>query len=222
MSDVKFRYEIHPRVPMRNVLDKAIIKPTVVELTMGQVRECLKYGPVYRRFNADHIERVTAFTINALHQEKFDPEALNNTLSKTEEVKHSKIRFNEEKKVKTPVIEEKVVEEASIEKVAPEVVEQVETPEVITEEKEAEAIEEEMVGEEAQVEVPAEGTSVEKKVEEVKKEELPEAPEEEVIEEEKTPESSEKENVTEVTEEKENSSQQSKSDYYTGKKKRHH
>lgn len=206
MSDAKFRYEIHPRIPMRNVLDRAIIKPTTVELTLDQVKECLKYGPVYRRFNADHIEKVTLFTINALHQEKFDAEAIaagnKPTAEKKEEPKKVIIKFREEPKP-APVVEEKKEEPAK---------------EEIKEEAPVEKVKEEVPAVEEKVEEVA---PVEEKIEEKVEETAPEAPAEVSVEEEKVVESSMEENVAEVTEEEDDDVEAPKANN-GGKKKKHH
>ena len=216
MSEAKFRYEIHPRIPMRNVLDKAIIKPTTVELTLDQVKECLKYGPVYRRFNADHIEKVTLFTIDALHQEKFDPEAVANSKVAKEPPAPKKvtIKFKEEPKPQ-PITEEKkeesasAVEESKAEE--PTVEEVKEEAPVVEEVKEAEPIEEKA----------EEVAPTEEKVEEKVEDTAPEAPSEAPVEEEKVVESSEEENVTEVTDEEEDDVEAPKANN-GGKKKKHH
>lgn len=203
MSEAKYRYEIHPRIPMRNVLDKAIIKPTTVELTLDQVKECLKYGPVYRRFNADHIEKVTLFNIDALHAEKYDSSAIKNEVAK-EEPKKPSIKFKEEPK---PIVEEKVDEK-------------VEEPASVIEDKVEEVKEEASVEESAPEEVKEVPT--EEKVDEKVEETVSEAPVEEAVEEEKVAESSEEENVTEVTEEEDDDVKAPISNNYGGKKKKHH
>ena len=208
MSEPKFRYEIHPRIPMRNVLDKAIIKPTTVELTIEQVKECLKYGPVYRRFNADHIEKVTLATLDKLHTAKFGavvPE-------KKEEPKV------EEVKEEAPVVDEKVEEPAPVEEKVEE------TP--VAEEKVEEVVVETPVVEEPKVdevkeEAPVVEEKVEEKVEEVKEETVPEAPVEDTTEEEKSVESSEDENVTEVTEDDSDDVEAPQSSSI-GRKRKHH
>ena len=48
--DRKFKYEVHPRIPIRTLLPKqAIIRPTQLDLTNDELM--LKHGPVYRIFD---------------------------------------------------------------------------------------------------------------------------------------------------------------------------
>ena len=69
----KFTYEVRPQIPIRNVFfGKVLVRPTVIDLNKEEVRECLKFGPVYRRFDGLHTERVNINNIDELHRQFFD------------------------------------------------------------------------------------------------------------------------------------------------------
>ena len=230
MSETKYRYEIHPRIPIRKLFNKVIAKDTTMELTIEEVRECLKFGPVYRRFDAANVIRVTVDNIEDLHREFFKKPAVPVAPKPVEAAPAV-----EEKKVEeavapvveeTPVVEEKVEESAPVEETAvveDHVDEKTEEAPVVTEEPVAEPVVEEQaeVTESPVVEDPA-TEAVEVVAEEAPVEEtVPEAPVEEPVEEEKTPESSEDEIPAEQSEEVKEKVEEPKP-YQTGKKKKHH
>ena len=67
-SIVKYSYEVHPKIPIKNVIPKeAIYRIKVLDLTKDQVLECLKCGNVYRIFDRDTLIQVTIYNIDTLH-----------------------------------------------------------------------------------------------------------------------------------------------------------
>ena len=67
-SMVKYSYEVHPKIPIKNVIpNEAIYRIKVLDLTKDQVLECLKCGNVYRIFDRDTLIQVTIYNIDTLH-----------------------------------------------------------------------------------------------------------------------------------------------------------
>lgn len=68
--DERYMYTVVPRSPIRNLIKgKAIIKATNLQLSKDEVKECLKYGAVYRKFYCEsNSERVTPSNLDRLHR----------------------------------------------------------------------------------------------------------------------------------------------------------
>ena len=68
----EFLYTVYPRTILRNVpYIGFIMKPGSFKLTKEAVLVCLKGAAVYRKFSADHAERVTILNLDRLHNETF-------------------------------------------------------------------------------------------------------------------------------------------------------
>lgn len=76
MEETRYIYSINPKKIIKFLCGKPIV-PAIrnsrsLSLTKEEVRECLKYGTVYRRFaNESRNERVTTRNIDRLHNAKF-------------------------------------------------------------------------------------------------------------------------------------------------------
>ena len=130
--DVRYLYSVNPKKPIRTIKGVPVLRtPKSLQLTKEDVRECLKYGSVYRRFaNENRIERVTINTVDRFHNAKF----------MTEEDYEAFLKANIDSKTGTVINTQEVVEE-SVEEVA--VVEE----ELMIEEVEETSVEEESVEE---------------------------------------------------------------------------
>ena len=65
-------YTVYPRTILRNVPNIGfIMKPGSFKLTKEAVLVCLKGATVYRKFSADHAEKVTILNLDRLHNETF-------------------------------------------------------------------------------------------------------------------------------------------------------
>lgn len=174
----KYSYEVHPRIPIKNVIPgKGIFRPTVLDLTKDEVVKCLKCGPVFRNFARGNQVQVTLYNIDELHVAHY--------------VAPSKKVIDPSKKTNVSGI---IVPKKEF------------VPHIIAPAKkeESEAPEEEKVEEAPIVEKPVEDVHetydiqlAEEKVEEA----VPEAPVEEVVEVVEELEASEEEKVEEVTDE---------------------
>ena len=70
--DKALLYSIHPKKVIKELPTLPIRSPRSLYLTKDQVRICLKYGSVYRRFaNEQRNEKVNILNIDRLHHEKF-------------------------------------------------------------------------------------------------------------------------------------------------------
>ena len=69
--DEKFKYQVNPRIAIKGLTPKPILRATDIELTKDEVKECLKHGPVYRKFDGSHVVRVTLNDVDRLHQKNF-------------------------------------------------------------------------------------------------------------------------------------------------------
>lgn len=77
----RFLYMVVPRRPIKGIIKgKAILKPTNVQLTKNEVRECLKSGSVYRRFSSSKLERVVVSSVDRFHRSEFISEEAYNKL----------------------------------------------------------------------------------------------------------------------------------------------
>lgn len=189
MLEAKYSYQVRPRMPIRGVGDKAILKTTNLDLTKEDVINCLRCGPVFRRFSDDDFHRVMRDTIDKFHVSKAE-------FYKTHK-KDNKM-FPTMGSIKIPAASiqstEKTVHQVAKEEVEIKV-------EDITSEPIVEEVKEE-VSESVQevVSEAVEETQKEVKEEETSKEEVPETPEQEASEEEKSSESNEEEKVENSTE----------------------
>lgn len=179
----KYSYEVHPRIPIKNVIPgKGIFRPTVLDLTKDEVVKCLKCGPVFRNFARGNQVQVTLYNIDELHvahyvapsKKVIDPSKKTNVsgiiVPKKEFVPHIIAPAKKEEPVKEQVEEAPIVEEP-IEDVH-------ETYDIqLAEEKVEEAVPEAPVEEAVEV-VEEPEASEEEKVEEVTDEEVEESVEE--------------------------------------------
>ena len=71
--EVRFLYSVNPKKPIKTIKTIPVLRaPKSLQLTKEEVRECLKYGSVYRRFaNEGRNERVTINNVDRLHNAKF-------------------------------------------------------------------------------------------------------------------------------------------------------
>ena len=213
--DTKFTYEIRPRIPVRNLIPgKMINRPTVVQLDKEGVKEALRHGPVFRRFDAVHTERVTIANLDEMHRATFESKSI---IVPAEEipvpVAAPAMPEPEEIKEEVEEVVKETVEESTEEEVVEEDSEEVET--------ETEEVVEEVI-EEATEEVK---DAVEEAPETVGFNDLfasndSEVPSDEAVESEETVESSEEENVIEESEE--TSEDAESEDKYNGSKREHH
>ena len=221
----KFTYEVRPRIPVRNLIPgKMINRPTVVQLDKDGVKEALRHGPVFRRFDAVHIERVTLGNLDEMHRASFEYKPV---IVPVEEIPApvAAPAMPEPEEIKKEAVEEAPIEEAPADKVVEETVGE--------------------IAEEAVEEAPVEKAIVEEVAEEAVDEDLPptepteeatatvgfddllasadvEAPSDDAVETEETVESSEEENVTEESEEASEEAQAEEKPQYNGNKRKHH
>ena len=69
----KYLYTVNPRMPIRNVIPGQLItRESNLSLDLEQVKACLKFGPVYRKFaNANQTIQVTLENCERLHQRDY-------------------------------------------------------------------------------------------------------------------------------------------------------
>ena len=65
----KYLYMVNPRIPLR-LCGEVIRKAKNLELDKEEVKYALKHGPVYRKFDAQTMERVTLQNLDEMHVEK--------------------------------------------------------------------------------------------------------------------------------------------------------
>ena len=159
-----FLYSVCPKKVIKELPTTIPIRsPKSLYLTKEQVKICLKYGSVYRRFaNEQRNERVTIMNIDRLHNEKFMTEEQYKEYEQSlkdgqrgsvivgepkvedpvPEVKEDKVEVKVEEKVETVVTEDPVVEEEKVEDdgiIRP--TEESETPESIASEEVVDKVE---------------------------------------------------------------------------------
>lgn len=174
-----YLYTVNPRIPIRNVVPRLLItREANVILTLEQVKECLKHGPVYRKFDNTSIQ-VTLDNCERLHQRDYEEYIdADSTFIPKEEKPTEKDAVD--KKIED-LVPEIPAEEPDIPKAVfvPPSIEEIEPPVEVAPEEATHVVEnteapvEETPAEEAKAEeVPVENTdSVEVPVEEVKEEE---------------------------------------------------
>lgn len=146
--DVRYLYSVNPKKPIRTIKGVPVLRtPKSLQLTKEDVKECLKYGSVYRRFaNENRIERVTINSVDRLHNAKF----------MTEEEYEAFLQANIDSKTGTVIntqvteeaVEEKVINpEPVIEEPVVEVEEETEESLVIEDEVYDETVSEDVIGE---------------------------------------------------------------------------
>ena len=92
----KYTYEVRPKVPMRNFIPgKMINRPTVLQLDKDEVKNAIKFGPVYRRFDTTHVERVTLANLDELHRPSYINVAPNNIIKVEEKEEVTLDNLNE-------------------------------------------------------------------------------------------------------------------------------
>ena len=69
----KFRYTVTPVgvIRLESLGNVGIRSPKTLDLTLDEVKVCLKKGKVYRRFNGTLIKKVTLSNCERLHNEEF-------------------------------------------------------------------------------------------------------------------------------------------------------
>ena len=65
----KYLYMVNPRIPLR-LCGEVIRRSKNIELDKEEVKYALKHGPVYRKFDAQTMERVTLQNLDEVHVEK--------------------------------------------------------------------------------------------------------------------------------------------------------
>lgn len=137
MLEERYVYTVKPKKPIPGIIKgKLINRPQNLSLSKEEVLECIKYGPVYRKFYLDsNMEMVTPSNIDRLHRSRHLSELEYSKLisSQEEEV------IEEEKEVQEP---EDITEDEPVEEVIEEVVEE-EEPVIKKEEEEQLPIENE-------------------------------------------------------------------------------
>ena len=130
----KYLYMVNPKIQLK-LCGEVIRRPKNLELDKEEVKFALRHGPVYRKFDAQTMERVTLQNLDEMHVEK-----------KGMVVEEVKVEDNV-----TPIQEYPVKEEEQVTEEVP--VEEVKEEEVVTEETSTEEVkEEEQVTEEVPVE----------------------------------------------------------------------
>ena len=130
--DVRYLYSVNPKKPIRTIKGVPVLRtPKSLQLTKEDVRECLKYGSVYRRFaNENRIERVTVNSVDRFHNAKFMTEEeyeaflKANIDSKTGTVINTQVVVEESVKEESVVEEIPVKEETPVEETVEEAVEE--------------------------------------------------------------------------------------------------
>ena len=135
----RFLYEVRPNRPIHIPGQSGIKKPFVSLLTLDEVREYMKYGPVYRKYADPNKEmvRVTGENMNKLHSaaddkpvggavsvaeildkiaEKEAPVIKEVVEAEPEPVEETVEEVTEEPVVEEPAVEEPVVEEKPVKK----------------------------------------------------------------------------------------------------------
>ena len=174
----KYLYMVNPKIQLK-LCGEVIRRPKNLELDKEEVKFALKHGPVYRKFDAQTMERVTLQNLDEMHVEKKG--------MVVEEVKDEDVKVSEGE---TPVVDTIKEKTSAIEQVAEELFG--EMRDATPEEQQSvsdyiESISEEVPVEEVkEEEVVTEETSTEEvPVEEVKEEEV--VTEEVPVEEQKQP-----------------------------------
>lgn len=72
----KFRYTVTPVgvIKLKSLGNVGIRSPKTLDLTLDEVKTCLKKAKVYRRFNGTLIKKVTLSNCERLHNEEYIPE----------------------------------------------------------------------------------------------------------------------------------------------------
>lgn len=68
----KFKYQVDPKIPIKGLPAHPQIIRRALDLFLNKddVKFCLKYGPVYRKFDGSNIVKVTLFNLDRLHREE--------------------------------------------------------------------------------------------------------------------------------------------------------
>lgn len=145
----RYLYMVNPRIPLK-ICNETVRRSKNLELTKDEVKHALKHGPVYRKFDAKTMDRVTLQNIDSLH------------VKTKGEVENTVVENITVEEAVTPIVDLPVEETVTITK------EEVIKPDVIIYE-ETEATTEEVVEKEleAQVEEDTETVSEETTAEEV-------------------------------------------------------
>ena len=152
----KYLYMVNPRIPL-HLCGEVIRKAKNLELDKEEVKYALKHGPVYRKFDAQTMERVTLLNLDEMHVEKkgmvVEEVKVEDVVTPIQEypVKDEVVKVSEGE---TPVVDTVKEKTSANEQVTEEVpVEEVKEEEQVTEEVAVEEVkEEEQVTEETSTE----------------------------------------------------------------------
>lgn len=151
METTRFLYSVNPKRVIKTVAGIPVIRsPKSLQLSKEEVRECLKYGAVYRRFaNEGRNEKVTTSNVDRLHNAKFISEEewqkCNGIVDDARGTVINTLQDEVTDVVEEPKKEEVIepVEETVVEEISEEVVEVTEeVVEEVSEEAEEEVVEE--------------------------------------------------------------------------------
>ena len=95
----KYLYMVNPRIALK-LNGETIRRSKNVELEKEEVKFALKHGPVYRKFNAQVMERVTLQNIDELHVASKDDKKVNKTV---DEVKPAEEKTDNLEDAVTPI-----------------------------------------------------------------------------------------------------------------------
>ena len=64
-----FEYLVKPKAPVRGLKEDVgvVLRPKILKLDKDDVKTCLKYGSVYRRFSQDELVKVTTANLDEVH-----------------------------------------------------------------------------------------------------------------------------------------------------------
>lgn len=161
----KYLYMVNPRIPLR-LCGEVIRRSKNIELDKEEVKFALKHGPVYRKFDAQNMERVTLQNLDDVHVEKkgmkvevkvedavaplqelpAQEEVVNVSEGETpvvDTIEHDKTATEKlAEEVAEDKVNETVSEEVVSEEVAEDIVEETVSDEVVSEEATEETVEE--------------------------------------------------------------------------------
>ena len=182
-KEVRYLYAVHPKRPIKNLGDISLIRtPKSLQLTLEEVKICLKSGSVYRRFaNQNVSHKVTLLNAERLHNAKYmTEEEYGKLVSARLAGERGTVVVEEpiEKEVIDDTVKEESVVETPVEEIVEEVIDEKEPEEVISEE--SNEVVEEVIDDEETID----STDVEKteeKVEETVEQESEDVDDEEEI-----------------------------------------
>ena len=143
----KYLYMVNPRIPLR-LCGEVIRRSKNVELDKEEVKFALKHGPVYRKFDAQTMERVTLQNLDEVHVEKKGTKVevkVEDAVAPLQELPAQEEVVNVSEG-ETPVVDtiehDKTATEKLVEEVAEDTVNETVSEEVVSEEATEETVEE--------------------------------------------------------------------------------